>query len=259
MTFMPNDDRPDVGTELGRMTRVLTGVFSVVLVSPLRVARAVSRSIRWVGDSWQNASRNRRIIFVAVPAVAFLALLGIVAPAAVVAIGAFVFWSAVSVAIGLAFGGAFWIIVRLCQMLGGPLVRLIIRCLDRAVRVVRRGDYAFRVAFLRARSRAARPVVSAMPSVFDDEERAIPTVPFTVTVHQTEYLPRDGREVHAIIEVTAEPIEDESTPPDIVEVLLLDGSGSMRHPWSKLRAVRQAAEAAIDTLRDGTWFAVVRG
>jgi hypothetical protein len=40
--------------------------------------------------------------------------------------------------------------------------------------------------------------------------------------------------------------------------MLLDCSGSMAYPMAKLRAAKAATAAAIDTLRDGTWFAIVR-
>ena len=42
------------------------------------------------------------------------------------------------------------------------------------------------------------------------------------------------------------------------EVVLLDCSGSMGRPWSKLRAARRATGEVLDALPDGTWFAVVR-
>ena len=78
---------------------------------------------------------------------------------------------------------------------------------------------------------------------------------------QNEWLPRGGREVHTIITVTAHtpPDSDGDSAPEAAEVILVDCSGSMGHPWQKLRAARRATAAAIETLRDGTWFAIVRG
>jgi hypothetical protein len=81
---------------------------------------------------------------------------------------------------------------------------------------------------------------------------------FTAEVFQNQYLPQGAREAHAIVTVTSTVGRDEGSP-DSAVVLLLDCSGSMGRPWSKLRAVRRATAAAIDTLADGTWFAIVRG
>jgi hypothetical protein len=101
-----------------------------------------------------------------------------------------------------------------------------------------------------------------------DNSRVAPTdhstpnqVPFEAAVFQNEWLPRGGREVHAIITVTAHtpPDSDGSSGQEAAEVILVDCSGSMGHPWQKLRAARNATAAAVDTLRDGTWFAIVRG
>jgi hypothetical protein len=47
--------------------------------------------------------------------------------------------------------------------------------------------------------------------------------------------------------------------PEAVELVLLDCSGSMEQPPTKIRAARQATCTAIDCLRDGVWFAVIHG
>ncbi|WP_265692970.1 vWA domain-containing protein, partial [Streptomyces griseolus] len=47
--------------------------------------------------------------------------------------------------------------------------------------------------------------------------------------------------------------------PDAAVVLMVDCSGSMDYPPTKLRNARDATAAALDTLRDGTRFAVVAG
>lgn len=47
--------------------------------------------------------------------------------------------------------------------------------------------------------------------------------------------------------------------PDAAVVLMVDCSGSMDYPPTKMRNARDATAAAIDTLRDGTRFAVVAG
>ena len=84
---------------------------------------------------------------------------------------------------------------------------------------------------------------------------------FTVDVHQNEYQPAGGSEIDAIITVTAARLADAvaAERADLVEVLLLDCSESMGHPSRKMAALRLAAKAAVDGLRDGVWFAIVRG
>ncbi|MFJ9582037.1 VWA domain-containing protein [Streptomyces sp. NPDC101191] len=95
-----------------------------------------------------------------------------------------------------------------------------------------------------------------------------PTGPqFSVDVYQNEYLPEGGRDVNAIVTVTstgggtggthATPLP--ATGGSAAVVLMLDCSGSMDYPGAKMRGAREATAAAIDTLRDGTSFAVVAG
>lgn len=81
---------------------------------------------------------------------------------------------------------------------------------------------------------------------------------FTAEVHQNVHLPRDGREVHAIITVTS---SGGSAPGgrDTAVVVMVDCSGSMDRPPAKMRNAREATAAAIDALRDGVAFAVVAG
>ena len=80
------------------------------------------------------------------------------------------------------------------------------------------------------------------------------------TVFQNEFLPTGAREAHAVISISSTTaVEVGSGVPEMAVVILLDCSGSMGKPWGKLRAARRATEAAVDGLRDGTWFAVVRG
>lgn len=102
------------------------------------------------------------------------------------------------------------------------------------------------------------------------------TVPqFSVEVYQNAYLPEGGREVNAIVTVTAtgggtsggRPLTDARPPhpsapggaPDAAVVIMLDCSGSMEYPPTKMRNARDATAAAIDTVRDGVAFAVVAG
>ncbi|GAA2420787.1 VWA domain-containing protein [Streptomyces glaucus] len=99
-----------------------------------------------------------------------------------------------------------------------------------------------------------------------------PNVPqFSVDVYQNEYLPEGGREVDAIVTVTAtgggtiggavaapHPYAPGRGPSAAVAVMV-DCSGSMDHPPAKMRNARDATAAAIDTLRDGVHFAVIGG
>lgn len=96
---------------------------------------------------------------------------------------------------------------------------------------------------------------------------------FSVEVYQNEYLPEGGREVNGIITVTstgggttggvpltgATPSHLPGAPTGAAVVLMVDCSGSMDYPPTKMRNARDATAAAIDTLRDGTSFAVVGG
>ncbi|MBV2357500.1 VWA domain-containing protein [Streptomyces sp. J2-1] len=90
---------------------------------------------------------------------------------------------------------------------------------------------------------------------------------FAVDVYQNEYLPEGGREVNAIVTVTstgggtvgATGAGNAATAPAAAVVLMVDASGSMDYPPTKMRNARDATAAAIDALRDGTRFAVVAG
>ncbi|MFF3556332.1 vWA domain-containing protein [Streptomyces tsukubensis] len=100
---------------------------------------------------------------------------------------------------------------------------------------------------------------------------------FSVDVYQNEFLPEGGREVSAIVTVTstgggtsggaplvpprasASPAGIPAAAPSAAVVIMVDCSGSMDYPPQKMRNARDATAAAIDTLRDGTEFAVVAG
>ncbi|MFY4723372.1 vWA domain-containing protein [Streptomyces sp. LaBMicrA B280] len=98
---------------------------------------------------------------------------------------------------------------------------------------------------------------------------AKPSAPrFSVDVYQNEYLPEDGREVNAVVTVTATgggTLGGGPSPagsgghPSAAVVIMVDCSGSMDYPATKMRNARDATAAAVDTLRDGTHFAVVAG
>jgi hypothetical protein len=65
--------------------------------------------------------------------------------------------------------------------------------------------------------------------------------------------------VNAIISITATGSDDAPRTVGAAEVILVDVSGSMAHPPSKIREARNATSAAFDCLRDGVRFAVVAG
>ncbi|MFF0447537.1 VWA domain-containing protein [Streptomyces sp. NPDC004609] len=98
---------------------------------------------------------------------------------------------------------------------------------------------------------------------------------FSVDVYQNEFLPEGGREVSAIVTVTSTgggtsggaPLAGAAASPSAIPsptagaavVIMVDASGSMDYPPTKMRNARDATAAAIDTLRDGVEFAVISG
>ncbi|MQY02977.1 vWA domain-containing protein [Actinomadura macrotermitis] len=82
---------------------------------------------------------------------------------------------------------------------------------------------------------------------------------FAITIDQHKYLPEGGREVHAIVSVESSGGGAAATQQPAAEVIIIDTSGSMSYPETKLHAAIAAAQAAIDALRDGVYFAVVSG
>ncbi|MFG3098235.1 VWA domain-containing protein [Streptomyces sp. NPDC048202] len=84
---------------------------------------------------------------------------------------------------------------------------------------------------------------------------------FAVDVYQNEFLPEGGREVNAIVTVTATGGGTTTAAPaaSAAVVLMVDCSGSMDYPPTKMRNARNATAAAVDTLRDGTHFGIVDG
>ncbi|MER6201631.1 VWA domain-containing protein [Streptomyces sp. NPDC001586] len=93
---------------------------------------------------------------------------------------------------------------------------------------------------------------------------AKPSAPhFAVEVYQNEFLPEGGRDVHAIVTVTATggaaATRTATADGTAAVVIMVDCSGSMEYPAEKMRGAREATAAAVDTLRDGTAFAVVAG
>jgi hypothetical protein len=87
---------------------------------------------------------------------------------------------------------------------------------------------------------------------------------FTVDIDQNPYLPVGGRDVSAVVTVTADATGDAMSPEPSAtggsaEIIIVDCSGSMDHPADKMREARAATSAAVDVLTDGAWFAIVVG
>ncbi|MFB7735235.1 VWA domain-containing protein [Streptomyces sp. NPDC056112] len=94
---------------------------------------------------------------------------------------------------------------------------------------------------------------------------------FSVDVYQNEYLPEGGREVNSIVTVSATGggtigsavaaphLYTPGQGPSAAVAIMVDCSGSMDYPPTKMRNARDATAAAIDTLRDGVHFAVIGG
>lgn len=94
---------------------------------------------------------------------------------------------------------------------------------------------------------------------------------FSTDIFQNEYLAEGAREVNAIVTVTAtgggttggRPLGATDSAAgagqNAAVVLMVDCSGSMDYPPTKMRNARDATAVAIDTVRDGVAFAVVAG
>jgi hypothetical protein len=89
---------------------------------------------------------------------------------------------------------------------------------------------------------------------------------FTIDVDQNQFLPEGGRDVSAIVTVTsaADATGFSGAGPaggqtGSAEIIIIDCSGSMEYPHTKIAEARAATAAAIDVIRDGTRFAVIAG
>jgi len=88
---------------------------------------------------------------------------------------------------------------------------------------------------------------------------------FTVDVDQNQYLPAGGRDVSAIVTVTSAADAGVSgtgpggTRDGSAEIIIIDCSGSMEYPHTKIAEARAATAAAVDVVRDGVRFAVIAG
>ena len=82
---------------------------------------------------------------------------------------------------------------------------------------------------------------------------------FTVDVYQNEYLPEGGREVNAVVTVTSPDTVAAAPAAGGAEIIIVDCSGSMGSPRTKIAEARAATVAAVDLIRDGVAFAVIAG
>jgi hypothetical protein len=158
---------------------------------------------------------------------------------------------------------------KLARRVAAPLIAL----LRRVREWMNRAEHSVLVASTKATFQATRSLQApvAAPVGGASGPSADPQIPFQTAVYQNKYLPRGGVEVNAIVTVTAgggdgstldgaQGAADRTEPvaPQAAEVIMLDCSGSMAYPLAKLREAQSATAAAIDSLRDGTWFALVR-
>ena len=83
---------------------------------------------------------------------------------------------------------------------------------------------------------------------------------FSAEVYQNEYLAEGAGTVDAVVTVNAEKGGPPASRSEAVEVIVIDCSGSMKEEGgAKMEGARRGTMAAIDSLRDGVWFAVVAG
>jgi len=84
---------------------------------------------------------------------------------------------------------------------------------------------------------------------------------FTVDIDHNEYLAEGARDINAILTVTmaGTALESPAGETDAAEIIIIDCSGSMGSPGSKIAEARAACSAAVDVIRDGVAFAVIAG
>lgn len=84
---------------------------------------------------------------------------------------------------------------------------------------------------------------------------------FTVDIYQNEYMPAGGQDVNAIVTVTTAGTASQAPAAemDSAEIIIIDCSGSMGAPRTKIAEARAATVAAVDVIRDGVAFAVIAG
>ena len=81
---------------------------------------------------------------------------------------------------------------------------------------------------------------------------------FVAETYQNEYLAEGATEVNAIVTVTSAG-SDVVGSLEAAEIVIVDMSGSMGHPRTKLAAAKRATNVAIERIRDGVWFGLIAG
>ena len=83
----------------------------------------------------------------------------------------------------------------------------------------------------------------------------------TMDIDHNEFLAEGARDINAILTVTMAATMPESPAgeTDTAEIIIIDCSGSMGSPGSKIAEARAACSAAVDVIRDGVAFAVIAG
>jgi len=83
---------------------------------------------------------------------------------------------------------------------------------------------------------------------------------FTAQVFQNEFLPAGGSTVDAVITVNSSDAANAGSGQGLLEVIIVDMSGSMNESGgAKVRSAKAATIVAIDALDDGVEFAVIAG
>ncbi len=82
---------------------------------------------------------------------------------------------------------------------------------------------------------------------------------FTTAVFQNEFLPDGGTDVNAIVTISCKGAgtAGQSGSGDAGEIIIVDTSGSMGP--ATMAGAKDAAQAALSEIVDGTWFAVIAG
>ncbi len=82
---------------------------------------------------------------------------------------------------------------------------------------------------------------------------------FKADVFQNEYLADGATDAHAVVSVTCSGAGKAGVAGDAAEIIIVDTSGSMDMPPTKIAAARRAARVAVGEIVDGAWFAVISG
>ena len=82
---------------------------------------------------------------------------------------------------------------------------------------------------------------------------------FKAEVFQNEYLADGATDAHAVVSVSCTGAGKAGVSGEAAEIIIVDTSGSMDMPPTKIAAARRAARVAIGEIVDDTWFAVVSG